>query len=130
MKKTIVPVYMTYNAGGKVDNDPWSRDSTDGHVTGAELSEHRDYDGFTVEGTGPFYAVVVGYLTGDTFGYDFRACVPFASSILEEANEYASRVNENGVEGSDDYCLWVGYFERLQSVEVFEVSNRFRRLWR
>lgn len=127
----IVPKYSTYSIGGYDPEYSWSRDSTDGHVEGAELSEHRDYDGFEVEGSGPFYAVVVGYSTGDTFGNDFTACVPFASTDREEANAWAERVNPNGVRDDDRgyYWPWVGYFEQLRSVEVYSVVDTYRKVW-
>lgn len=126
----IVPKYSTYSTGGYDPDDSWSRDSTDGHVNGAELSEHRDYDGFEVEGSGPFYAVVVGYMTGNTFGSDFTACIPFASADKEEANEWAERVTPSGVTGSDrTYWPWVGYFESLRTVEVYSVGDTYRKVW-
>lgn len=127
----IVPKFTRYSTGGYDPTDSWSRDSTDGSVSGAELSEHRDYDGFEVEGSGPFYAVVVGYMTGDTFGSDFTACVPFASSDKEEANKWAERVYESGVYNDDRsyYWPWVGYFESLRSVEVYSVGDTYRKVW-
>lgn len=125
----IVPKFTTYNTGGYDPDDSWSRDSTDGSVNGAELSEHYDYDGFEVEGSGPFYAVVVGYMTGDTFGSDFTACIPFASTDKEEVNDFAERVNPQGVTDGDCYCPWVGYFEQLRTVEVYSVGDTYRKVW-
>lgn len=125
----IVPKYSTYSIGGYDPDDSWSRDSTDGSVNGAELSEHRDYDGFEVEGSGPFYAVVVGYMTGDTFGSDFTACIPFASADKEAVNDFAERVSPQGVTDSDHYWPWVGYFESLRTVEVYSVGDTYRKVW-
>lgn len=126
----IVPKFTRYSIGGYDPEDSWSRDSTDGEVTGAELCKHNDFDGFKVDGDGPFYAVVVGYTTGDTFGSDFTACVPFASEDREEANEWAERVNQSGVEGSDKtYWPWVGYFEALRTVQVYLVGDTYRKVW-
>jgi hypothetical protein len=134
----IIPEYKEWNVGGEDPNDSWSRDSFDGEVTGVTVSSTKDYNGVGVESL-PAYAVVVGYTTGDTFGHNFTATVVDAFETYEEAQGLAQEIDrvygvweygtrkpyEFEFNGKEYYASWNGYFEHLESVDVFPVEQRF-----
>lgn len=126
-------------------DDSWDRADTAMEVTGVsaiktanrvEIS-HRGYygnDTFEVEPNenGIVYAVIARYSTGDTFGHDAgRVQVMDVfdnnedAAALTEALECSERDKSQSVVdfelkhgGRDYYLPWVGYFERLENVDV------------
>lgn len=123
-------------------NDEWDRDDTVGRVTGVSAyvdtrdnsyygdSLARDLD---VRPGDTVYAVVVGYTSGDTFGSDGgHAKVMDIFTTRAEAEALCAHLKTyedkgdfsaeyNGVEYNHP---WVGYFELLDSLEVWDASVR------
>lgn len=129
-----------------LNGEPYSwRGATNGRVTNVTASlSARDlpyarYSGESLvkemPDVGPgdtVYVVVVGYTSGDTFGRDggHTAVVDAfteanAAEDLMEAvadnKDGAYQMTHNGVEY---YCPWVGYFEHMEEVNVWEVVVR------
>jgi hypothetical protein len=88
------------------------------------------------------YVVVVTYEDGDTFGRSYgNICVVDVFENEEEAEKIASIIYGDEKKSDKDdifdkkvkrsfkgYAPWVGYFERLQSVDVFPfVISKFKK---
>ena len=126
--------------------EPYSyRGSTNGRVTNvtaavsARESTARQYGGESLvkemPDVGPgdtVYVVVVGYTSGDTFGRDGgHTAVLDAFTDADAAEELMKaaaddmgrdyKMTHNGVEY---YCPWVGYFENMEEINVWEVTVR------
>ena len=76
------------------------------------------------------YAVVASYSTGDTFGRDggqAKVLDFFQNSDLAERLREVARTNSDynfEFEGETYYAPWIGYFERLDKIEVWACSIR------
>jgi hypothetical protein len=120
-------------------NDPWDSGDTSGSVTNV-IAFIDPHDGhhygsskakpMAVPFGATVYAVVADYSTGDTFGtsgghaqvLDFFITVEEAEGLLEAAKaggDYGFTCN--GVTYSRS---WVGYFENLNSLDIWEVQVR------
>lgn len=135
-------------------SDPWSRDSTGGRVsnvsatltedkpdkagTGGWGSYVKEFEGLKAGDT--VYVVVADYESGDTFGrsgghyqiLDAFASADEADALLEAANAYNDQggsrserisrgLSHNGV---NYYVSWDGYFESLNSLDIWAVDVR------
>ena len=136
----IVPEYTETLVKDRDPTDRWSGREYTGKVTGATIDPHGGYHGVEVEGDGPWYAVVVGYKTGDTFNTGFAAVVVDAFQNAAEANalaefldkeysdwyrtrQYSSTGGTFTFNGKEYYPAWTGYFEHFVSVGVYAVSE-------
>lgn len=134
-------------------DDEWSRDSSDGRVTNVWASILADWDeaqsyywssdslakeiGDVKDGD-TIYAVVADYSTGDTFGRDGgQAQVLEVFTDHEEAKKFATIASEGQgspwskeyeytfeYEGKEYRRAWAGYFEWLNSLDIWEVKVR------
>lgn len=127
-------------------NDPWDQGDTSGHVSNvrAFLDRHdgvyygeskaRDLD---VKVGDTVYAVVADYESGSTFGrsgghaqvLDVFTTLKEAEGLVEAATAppkgdgYEDRYSFTH-EGETYSRSWVGYFERLQSLDVWDIVVR------
>lgn len=132
-----------------LNNVPYSyRGATKGRITNvtaavsSQAQKDRSYGGESLVKEMPgillgavLYVVVVGYTSGDTFGRDGgHTCVLDAftdpdkakalmDAVAETKQDSDYRLTHNGVEY---YCPWVGYFEHMEEVNVWEVTVRDR----
>lgn len=129
-------------------NDPWDADDTDGYIEnvvayvenpdinvwnyGSSLGKEMDIDaGDTV------YAVVVNYRTGNTFGTD--GCNASVLDVFDSADMAEGLISaalaDDGDEGrygrysftyeGKEYSrCWEGYFESLNSIDVWQLIVR------
>jgi hypothetical protein len=123
-------VSIYHNDDGEDSDEPYSyRGTTSGHVDRVYISE-RDFDygyrGMETELTPPFYVVYAEYMTGDTFGSDYEACIvgvvktsQEADSLLSEAEDFAG----HGALSNGFYVPWNGYFERLLGLHYEQVGR-------
>lgn len=139
-------VHTTEHETSEADpSDPWDRPNTAVEVAGVSAIKtpqrvevgYRGWHGndtFDVEPNeyGVVYAVIARYSTGDTFGHDAgRVQVMDVfdnnedAAALTEALEQSERDKSQDVvdfelkHGERDYYLpWLGYFERLENVDV------------
>jgi len=133
------------NVGGYDPDDPWSRDSTVGGVSGATARTLRDgedessyFYGEAWQGDldakrgDMVYAVIVGYTTGDTFGTDggnAEVVDVFADADREKAYDLADAIEgfQKGSfgqfesHGKEYYYNWSDYFGGLDSVHVYPI---------
>lgn len=73
-------------------------------------------EGAVVEGT-PVYLVIVRYTTGDTFGYTTGQWnIPLTTLDQDKADRICESIKDNSYPG---YKPWDGYFERLESCEIW-----------
>jgi hypothetical protein len=120
-------------------NDEWDSGDTEGHVTNViayvETEVHYYYGASAcvdlVAGYGTtVYAVVADYDSGSTFGHDGgHAQVLDGFLTPEEAKALLDAANagtEHGFEhnGKDYSRSWVGYFESLNSLDIWDVQVR------
>jgi hypothetical protein len=151
MKIVVGADVEVQNIGGADPDDSWSRDSTSGYVSNVTAREAKDFEvgkfqWYTESWDGELdvsvgdtiYAVVADYETGDTFGRDGgNAQILDVFSTFEEAEGLAAAALvkqsgdmpewRRGYEYSFDYNgktyhrSWAGYFEHLQSLDVWKV---------
>ena len=124
--------------GGYDPDDKWSRESTstENTIRGIKLVKPKDYwdviadFDVTKEDTWLLFAE---YESGDSFGYDsgniefiglyndFELAVKQAKIITKNSNKHSVKLTANNGKPYEVCCPWVGYFERLQNVEVMQV---------
>lgn len=128
-----------------LNNVPYSyRGSTNGRVTNVTAAEsgreaaHRNYGSESLVKDMPdvapgdtLYVVVVGYTSGDTFGRDGgHTAVLDAFTDTDAAEDLMDQAAENRSDykmvhnGTEYYCPWVGYFENMEEINVWEVVVR------
>lgn len=125
---------------------PYSwRGSSNGRVTNVTAAESgreasaRLYGGESLVKNMPevspgdtLYVVVVGYTSGDTFGRDGGHTAVLdaftdadaAEELMEAAVENRDREYKMVHNGVEYYCPWVGYFENMEEINVWEVVVR------
>lgn len=125
-------------------DEPYSyRGETGGRVTNVVAEVENDIRNYYGDGHGKdldvnpgdtVYVVVVEYSTGDSFGRDGgQSKVLDIFTTAKEAADLAERAtahdyNKDGFgfrhNGVDYYTPWCGYFESLDSIEVWDVQVR------
>lgn len=84
-----------------------------------------------VKAGGTIYVVIVTYSSGNTFGSSSGNCSEvWAFDNREQAKACAELIRENGsdgpftqeFQGHQFYTSWVGYFESIEYVDVYEFS--------
>jgi hypothetical protein len=128
-----------------LNGEPYSyRGSTNGRVTNVTAAESGREESASYYGSeslvkdmpnvspgDTLYVVVVGYTSGDTFGRDGgHTAVLDAFADPDMAEELMEAAAENTDEykmtfkGVEYYCPWVGYFENMEEINVWEVTVR------
>lgn len=116
-------------------DDSWSRESTDGYVSGVRVyssdkpadpvSYRAETFAVDVKKGDTVYVVVADYSSGDTFGTDggYYQVVDVLTDEeeAEELSKAASAVSGLSLEfkGREYYVGWTGYFEFLNNIHVF-----------
>lgn len=137
----------TWNTGGAYDDDPWSRDSSEGRTNDATARVARDFevgkygngnaDNWARETWGGFlavdpgetlFAVSVDYTTGDTFGSDPGFATLYVTQNYDKAREFRDAVDKHGEgrgDGNDRYTLtFDGVEYHAPWVGYFETFDR------
>lgn len=117
-----------HNHDADDDDGPWSyRGTTNGTVDRVYIARtdyDRSFEGMDTELEPPFWVVYATYMTGDTFGSDWRAEIVGVFKHEDEAKELAREAQ--GFKGfgslSNGYHVpWNGYFETLLEIQVERV---------
>lgn len=146
MTRIVVSTEVDYSGPFNVEDsdEPYSyRGETSGHLTNviAAVEDERRYsygDGHVkdldVNPGDTVYAVVVVYETGDSFGrdggqtkvLDVFTDAEEAAALAQKATEHDSNKDGYGFQhnGVDYYTPWCGYFESLDSIDVWDVQVR------
>jgi hypothetical protein len=132
----------TKSVGGYNPDDSWSRDSSEGGISAVHArtlregeDEHSYYYGMSWQGEldvlpgDTVFAVVAAYTTGDTFGYDGGNAQVLDAFVYDdrakayELQKAAEKATYGGFTfyGKEYYPNWVGYFESLDSLQVYPV---------
>jgi len=130
---------------GETSGEPYSyRGETGGRVTNVTATlvdethpYYGDSHGKDIPGAqrgDTVYAVVVEYTTGDSFGRDGGQSVVLdfftdpqeAADLAQRATDHDYNKDGFGFEynGKDYYTSWCGYFESLDSIQVWDVVIR------
>lgn len=146
MTRIVVSTEVEYSGpfDAEDSSEPYSyRGETWGSLTNvvaAVEDERRTYYGdglgkdLDVNAGDTVYAVVVVYTTGDSFGRDggqTKVLDAFtdpaeAAALAQRATEHDSNKDGYGFQhnGVDYYTPWCGYFESLDSIDVWDVQVR------